>query len=249
MKMNKIGFLLVLILFIGSLINSYAGTLIFKNNTSINKVKIIGISKGRIYIDKKGVKKNYLLKNVKAYYNEDIEIDSAVEKKLSAYRVRIQKVAFVKTGKSKTNRKKALKIHLGLSVGRSKNGKRIFRKPYIYAYLLTESTASGGEDNLRDRKVYVYAYPKDAKVSLKGYDVSKIMGKVLASDRKIIDYETVSDGFSSYKVNMPLKSLKNRKILAYRVEVYSNNQLSAVDVKQLDLASRFADKWWQSVDY
>ena len=249
MKRKRIIITLILVLSFCSVINSFAGTLIFKNNTSINKVKIVGISNGRIYVEKKDIKKNYPLKNVKAYYEEDIEIDSAIEKKLTSYRTRLQKLEFAKTGKSKTYKKRSAKIEFSLTVGKSIKGKRIFRQPYIYLYLLTESDGTGDSDNLKDRKVYVYSYPREAKVSLKGYDVSKIMGKVLAANRKIIDYETVSNSFSNYKVTLPLSSLKKRKILGYRVEVYNNHQLSSVAVKKTDAMSRIPDKWWQSNDY
>ncbi len=239
---------ILLFLFCGIILNSYAGTLIFKNNKVISKLKIISISKGRIFVEKKDVRKNYSLLSIKAYYDEDIDANSALIGILTPYKANLSRINVPEVGKStKSKKKKGVELKLSLTLGASKTKTKKIRKPYVYVYLLTESV---GEDNITDRQVKVLAYPRAAKVSLKGYDVGKIMKEVLDSGRKTVDANGLSS-FSDIVIKLPTSSVGKRKIVAYYIEIYGNYDLIYKTTRKVGLSSSFhlPKKWWESVDY
>ncbi|UDQ98066.1 hypothetical protein AAEX28_13885 [Lentisphaerota bacterium WC36G] len=236
-------------LFLVAVINCIAGTIIFKDNTSISKVEIVGIYNGRIYIEKNDLKKNYPLSSVKAYYNEDIEIDSAINKRLVNYKARVNKVYFSsgskkKSKSSKKTIRKTAEITFSLAMYQNSQSKEL-RQPYLYLYVLTEDDDST-TDNIKERKVYSFSYPRSAKVNLKSYSIGKIMSKVLASDRKIINRDNLN--YTGTTVKIPF-TIRKAKIIAYRLEVYNNDSLSAVKIGNLVGLQQIPKDWWYSIDY
>ncbi len=248
MKRKRFVFASILLLLCGVVLNNYAGTLIFKNNKVISKLKIISISNGRIFVEKKDLRKNYPLSIIKAYYDEDVDADSALVGSLTSYKVNVSRIEIPDVGKStKSKKKKEVELKLSLTLGASKTRTKKIRKPYVYIYLLTELE---GDDNITERQVKVLSYPKSARVSLKGYDVGKIMKEVLDSGRKTVNANNLSS-FSDIVVKLSTSLIGKRKIVAYYIEVYGNYDLIYQTTRKVGLSTSFnlPKKWWESVDY
>jgi hypothetical protein len=224
-----------------------AGTLMFKDDSKLTDIKIISINKGRIVIEKDKIRKTFPLKKISAYYDTDIK-DSSQSTELMGfcdYTVKITSVKIPKRGydhdKDVTECKVAYQI---IRTGNKKTDK--IKAPYFYIYVLTS-----GSDDYGTRKIYRYTYPKEARIRSKHYDQAAIIENLQSFKRPTVHFgrsyrhgkNSLSRGAGIRSFDIPLKSIKNRRILAYHIEAWGNEK--QVDEKNWQDFGIKSKRWWE----
>lgn len=223
-----------------------AGTLLFKDGTSISGVKLISITDGRITVEKDKAKRSFPLNTMKSYFQADLPEGNRgdLANDLADYAVRIIEVKMPKRGKDKDGETTSCKINY--SIARKGSGPVKF--PYFYLYVICSRDSEAEE-----RPIYRYCYPNEAKPKGKGYDQAAVMTKLGAFNRPTIgedeqsDFKQETGNLSGREVTLSLKGIGNRNIIAYRLEIWGNEAIVANKEDKVDiLESRQVDKrWWE----
>lgn len=252
--------LLFINIFALSIVCLNAGTLIYKSGSEekqnvMGDVKIVSIAKGTITIEKGGGIRTIPLNQLISYYDSDIE-GGTYEDNTCDYTVTVRKVDMPKTGYDTKNIKGSDKktrsvseCEIEFSIGKKpeKGESTAIRMPYFYLYVLTTGTEQYGR-----RPVYTYYYPKDAKIATKVYDEAKIMEALNSMKRPRIYYDneshlegTVGRLNGGYKpVKISLKGVKEKKIIAYHLEIWGKNKMVA-EKDWKDSSYKTGKDWWK----
>ena len=224
---------------------SFAGTLIFKNGTRISDVEIISISDNQITIRKDKKKRTYPLQSIRSYYKTDLgDAGEGVSGEFADYDVKILKINMPKKGyviKKRKNVTSKCKIEYFIS---SKGSSSKIKVPYFYLYVIVP-----GKNEVSEREIYRYVYPKNAKPRGKGYDEAAILKKLSDFGRPVWDtkHREIKEELADRKLNIALKNVKNRKILAWHLEVWGNSEKlidKTKDIVRLD-GYRVDKNWWK----
>jgi len=222
-----------------------AGTIFFNDGSKLSEAEIISISEGEIIIEKDKTQKSYSLKDVKAYYNTDIDTggDSDPQKYVD-YKISILSINVPKNGEKKVGSKmKTDSVEIEYTISKKGGDGERFKVPYFYLHVLTP-----GKDEFDGRKVYSYYYPKNAKPKGKSYDVAAILAEVQDFGRPTwdIDRSKVRTSLLGKKINIDLKSVGERKILAWHLEVWGNeDKIYEKDEVQYPEAG-IGKNWWKN---
>jgi len=240
-----------------------AGTIIYKTSKNSEKniladVKIISIAKGTITLKHgKGVR-TIPLSYLSAYYDTDIDSQGFADNTCE-YTVSIRDIKMPETGytytkakhkKTKTKKVSDFEIEFAVQKKIEKGKSQNIRMPYFYLYVLTTATKSYGK-----RPVYSFYYPDEAKVRSKTYDEAKIIEAVTSMDRPLI-YHGAKSGFggkigkltsaSGYRpAVIPMKGVKNHKIIAYHLEVWGKDKMIAQKDWKDSLSHSIGKNWWK----
>jgi hypothetical protein len=241
--MNFFKFSFSLIAF-ASVCNLSAGTIFFKDGSKLSDVEIISISEGEIIVEKDKAQKSYDLKLLKAYYNTDIDTGGDTDpKKYVDYKVNIITMKVPERGqKTVSGKKKTESVEIEYTLSKKgKEGDKI-KAPYFYLHILTT-----GKDEYDERKVYSYSYPKQAKAKGKSYDVAAILAEVLDFGRPVwdIDKARIKTSLSGKKFKIDLKSIGTRKILAWHIEVWGNEDRILEKDRVVDPRAGIGKTWWK----
>jgi len=198
-----------------------AGTLFFKDGSKLSDIDIISISEGEIIIEKDKAQKSYAVKDIKAFYNTNIETGGDTDPdKFVDYKISVISIDSPLKGEKKVGSKtKTEAFELEYTITKKSGEGKKLKVPYFYLHILTP-----GKDEFEGRKVYSYYYPKNAKPKGKGYDVAAILAEVLDFGRPEwdIDRAKARTSLMGKKVKIDLKSVGSRKILAWHLEVWGN---------------------------
>ena len=197
-----------------------AGTIFFKDGTKLSDVKIISISDGEIVLEKSKTRKTYALRQFKAYYDADIKTgDESSPDKYIDYKVNIISTKVPKRGVD--SKKKAENFEIQYTISKKSGTGKKLKVPFFYLYILTT-----GKDDNGGRKIYDYYYPSKSKPKGKGYDVASILVKVLDFARPEINLEHTKarDNLMGKTIKLSMKSIGDRKILAWHLEVWGNTE-------------------------
>lgn len=225
------------------------GTLLCKDGSKITNIKIVSIREGGIVIEKDGGKRTIPLSKIEEYFDSDIKTDNSADEVMgfSDYTVSITDIKMPKDGKDKDGETNNCEITFQvMHKGDSKTNK--IRAPYFYLYVLVHGNSEYG-----NREVLRFTHPKEAKVSSKKYDKAAIMS-ILDSFKRPNMWigphsgynngpNSLSKGTGEVKIELPLKSVKNRKILSYHLEVWGNDSIIA-EKDWSDFGIK-AGKWWE----
>jgi len=219
-----------------------AGTLFFKDGSSLSGVTIVSISDGKIIIEKSKTRKSYPLKSIKSYYDTDVPTGGEAPDKCADYKVTILDLKVPKKGVD--SKGKTAVVELQYSIHKDGSGKSI-KVPYAYLYVLTR-----GKDEYSGRKVHFYYLPKQAKPKGKGYDEAAILEKVLDFGRSTwnSDRKNIKGGLNGRVAKFPLKGVGDKKVLAWHLEIWgSKGKLLEKDGKgDFDLKGGHVGKdWWK----
>ena len=223
----------------------FAGTIFFKDGTKLSGVEILSISDGKVVIEKDKSKRSYSFGKIKSYYGTDIDGGSEAVGNFSDYKVTIISVDMPKDGyKTKNKKSKTAKCEVEYSISRKGESKRI-KVPYFYLYVIVP-----GKNEVSGRSVYRYYYPKHAKPKGKDYDEAAIMKELLDFGRPVwnSDHRRIKGGLHGKKVSFNLSGIKNRKIIAWRLEVWGGNKMIAEKSEAIrGLNNKKVGKnWWKS---
>ena len=239
----KIGLCTLLALTLFNL-NLSAGTIFFKDGTKLSDVKIISISEGEIVLEKSKTRKTYSLRQFKAYYDADIKTgDESSPDKYIDYKVNIINTKVPKRGINSKKKTENFEIQYTISK-KSGTGKKL-KVPFFYLYILTT-----GKDDNGARKIYDYYSPSKAKPKGKGYDVASILAKVLDFGRPEINLEHTKarNKLMGKTVKISLKSIGDRKILAWHLEVWGNTkkiyEKTGVEYPEAGIGKH----WWKRLE-
>lgn len=240
--------LCLILLFVAS--HDFAGTIRFKDGTTISDAEIISISDGGIVVEKDKKKRRFPLNSITSYYKADIEGGAGaggIPGEYADYKIKIFSVEMPETGEDKDGNTEFCELQYSISMANSKIKK--IKVPYFYLYVLTARTSETGE-----RKIYRYYYPDEAKPKGKGYDQAAIMTKVSGFDRPVWDSSeteatlrggvSLSGGLSGRKVRFELKKIENKRILSYHLEIWGNNSIAAEKTWN-DIGVKVAENWWE----
>jgi len=201
-----------------SSLNLNAGTIFFKNGTKLSDITIISISDGEVVIEKNKSRKTYSLRLFKAYYDADINTgeESSPDKYID-YKINIIDIKVPKKGTN--SKKKTASVEIQYTISKKSGTGKKLKVPYFYLYILTTDK----DDNGR-RKIYSYYAPKQAKPKSKGYDVASMLAKALDFSRPEwnIEHTKARNKLMGKTVKMELRSISDRKVLAWHLEVWGN---------------------------
>lgn len=237
---------LLMLLMVFTTYSLSAGTIFFKDGTKISGVEIISISDGKVVIEKDKSKRSYPVSKIKSYYGTDIDGGSnEAVGSFSDYKVSIISVDMPKDGyKTKTKKSKTAKCEVEYSISRKGKSKRI-KVPYFYLYVIVP-----GKDEVSGRSVYRYYYPKNAKPKGKDYDEAAIMKELLDFGRPVwnSNHHRIKGRLHGKKVSFNLSGIKNRKIIAWRLEVWGGDKMIAEKGESIrGLNNKKVGKnWWKS---
>lgn len=223
--------------------SSQAGTLMFKNGSVISKVKLISIANGTITIEKDKARKFYNWKTVKAYYSTNISnVNNTAPDDFAKYKVTVFNIKSPKKGVNAKD--KTSKFTFGYNVNRSKSSSKRLRSPYFYLYILTR-----GKDDYSHRHVYRYYKPKSAKPKGKGYDIAAILAKLSNFKRPVwnSDRKDLQSGITGRKVTFYLKGVKERKVLAWRLEVWGDSDIVYQKSEVQYPEYKVGKNWWRRI--
>ena len=231
-----------------AIVSSWGGTIICKDGSKISNIKIISIREGSLVIEKDGAKKTILLSKIEEYFDSDIKSDGSADDVMgfSDYTVSVTDIRMPKDGKDKDGEIKDCEIlYQATRKGENKTDK--IRAPYFYLYILVH-----GSNEYGNREVIRLFHPKEAKVSSKKYDKAAVMS-ILSSFKRPVMWlggqgyrngsNALTKGTGEAKIAIPLKGIKNRKILAYHLEVWGNDSI-VCEKDWADFGIK-AGAWWE----
>jgi hypothetical protein len=219
-----------------------AGTILFKDGTRVTDAEIVSIEDGRITIEKDKTKRSFPLTAVQGYYQADIGESSGLPGEFADYTVRITQVDMPERGLDKNG--KTTSCTVNYSISRKGDGKVKF--PYFYLYVICSRTSE-----TERRPIYRYCYPDEAKPKGKSYDRAAVLAKLATFDRPVIGegdrYHVAGAGLGGREATFELKSVKGRKVIAYRLEVWGNDRLVAEKEEKVDIldARDVGERWWE----
>ena len=252
----------------------FCGTLIYEDRSirssdpkkrlrTLSKIKLVSISEGLVIIEKDGATRRIPLKRLKEYYDTDIKGGDSgdFDDNTANYTVQIvsdaepPKSGYKRAKEKGKNRKRLVPTEFKIEYNIIKQDKyhktdRV-RRPYFYLYVYTS-----GADEYKNRNIFKFYYPKQAKVKNKTYNRAEIMEAVTSFKRTIIHLnEEYSRRYFSGKHRkltgvgsnrtavIKFKGIKSRRILAYHLEVWGKNDIVLTrDWKMPGV--RIGKKWW-----
>lgn len=233
---------------------SAAGTITFKDGSTISDAEIISINDGGIVIEKDKARKRFSLSQITSYYQTDISSASlpgggADSGKFAEYKVSILNIDMPNSGKTKDGKTQVCDVSYTLN-GSSSGDSKVPRKmkvPYFYLYVLTSS----GDDDA-ERKVHRFCSPDSAKPKGNNYDLAAVMEKVSGFDRQVWNDEEVEmpkEKIGGRKLDFELKGIGDRRILAYHMEVWGNNgkiaQKNGTVQQSRMKVVKVGENWWE----
>ncbi len=238
-----------------------AGTIAFKekdgSTTTLSNAEIVAIRDGTIIIEKDKKRRSFPLSSIASYSPTDTSSaasDKSLPGEFSDYKITIMdvkapdkdKMSGTSTKNSSVAGDKTATVEIEYSLTRLNPEIKKIKAPYVYIYLLLPPASDSGE-----REVVRYCFPDAAKPKGKGYDEAAIKEKVNGFDRKIIDeserekdLKTELKNMGDEKVKFELKSIKNRKLIAYHIEVWGTDSIVATKDWQ-DFDSKVSKNWWE----
>lgn len=240
-----------------------AGTIIYKTSKDGEKniladVKIISISKGAVTVKHgKGVR-TIPLGYLSAYYDTDIDsqgfADNTCEYTVSLRDIKMPETGYiytkVKNKKTKTKKVSDFEIEFAVQKKVEKGKSQNIRMPYFYLYILTT-----GEKSYGKRPIFSFYYPDEAKVKSKTYDEAKIIEAVTSMDRPYIYHGSRSTfggkigkltSATGYRpAVIPMKGIKNQKIIAYHLEVWGKDKMIAQKDWTDSVNHSIGKNWWK----
>ena len=239
-----------------------AGTIIYKTSAksekhTLAKVKIISIARKTITIKHgKGVR-TIPLSYLSAYYDTDIETGSFADNTCD-YIVSIRDIKMPETGytykkvkkkKKKTKSVSNFEIEFSINKKAKKGESKAVRMPYFYLFVLTTSSKSYGQ-----RPIYMYYYPDEAKIKSSTYDEAKIIETVTSMDRPRIYHggrtslgkiSKLSSASGYRPAVIPLKGIKNQRIIAYHLEIWGKDKMIATKDWRDRARHDVGKNWWK----
>jgi hypothetical protein len=226
-----------------------AGTISFKekdgSTTTLANVEIVSINEGTIVIEKDKKKRPYPLSSVSSFSPSDTSsagVERSMPGEFSDYKITISDV---KLPTKVSDKDKSASFEIGYSIARLNSEIPRIKVPYVYLYILVSHSTDSGE-----WEVLSFSSPSKAKPKGKGYDEAAIREEVKGFDRPTRDETDHSrygkidlKSFGDEQVKFDLKSLKNRKILAYHIEIWGNDSIAGEKTWK-DFDTRAGDKWW-----
>ncbi len=221
--------------------NLVAGTIIFKDGSSLSGVTLVSISDGRVVIEKSKVRKTYPLNSIKSYYNTNVGGEGNGPDKYAKYKVHVIDMKVPKKGVN--SKGKTSVAELDYSVEKT-GPEKVIRVPYAYLYVLTR-----GKDEYKGRETHFYCMPtKHAKPrKSKGYDEAAIMARVLDFGRPTwgLHRKDLHGGLKGRVAKFVLKGIGNRKILAWHLEIWGDKE-KVVDKTEIVYPEAGVGKqWWK----
>ncbi|MDX9861885.1 MAG: hypothetical protein RBS99_13325, partial [Rhodospirillales bacterium] len=116
----------------------------------------------------------------------------------------------------------------------------------FYLYVICSRTSE-----TEKRPIYRYCYPDEAKPKGKDYDQAAVLARLNAFDRPILGegerFRLTGNGLAGREVNFEMSSVRGRKIIAYRLEVWGNSKLIAEKTEKVDVfeSRDVAARWWE----
>ena len=220
---------------------SMAGTIIFKSGSILSKVKIISIANGTVTVEKDKARKFYKLKLIKSYYSTDLSSSTTTDPNdYAKYKVSVFNIKVPKKGVN--TKKKTSLFSFGYNIICAKSSSKKLRAPYFYLYVLTH-----GKDEYSHRHIYKYCKPKMAKPKGKGYDEAAIISKLNNFKRPIwhSDRKDLHGGITGREIKFELKGIKNRKVLAWCLEVGGDSELVYHKDEVMQPDYKVGKKWWR----
>ena len=239
--MRSLLFITVFAVFFTASYSLTAGTIFFKDGTKLSKVKIISISDGEIVLEKSKTRKTYKLRQFKAYYDTDIKTgDESSPDKYVDYKVNIIDIKVPKKGVNSKKKTESVEIEYTISK-KSGTGKKL-KLPYFYLYVLTTNKENDG-----GRKIYSFYTPSKAKPKGKGYDVASILVKVLDFSRpeRRLENTKARNSLMGKTIKINLKSLSDRKVLAWHLEVWGNRDKIYEKTETKVSGIGIGKNWWK----
>lgn len=242
--------ILVSILFVFSLsflLQVNAGTISFKEKdgslTTLTNVDVVSVKEGIIVIEKDKKRRSYPIASVYSFSPSDTSsAGGSIPGEFSDYKVTISEVKSPVKGSDKD---KTATFEINYSIARTNPEISRIKVPYVYLYLLVPPSG-----DTEEWEVLSYSYPSKAKLKSKGYDEAAILEAVNKFDRPIrdetdhhYDLNKSLKSFGGENVKFDLKSLKNRKIIAYHIEIWGNNSIVA-EKNDKEFDAKVGDKWW-----
>ncbi len=227
----------------------FAGTVVFKDGSSISDAEIVSINDGAIIIQKDNKKKRYPLDSIASYSKTNTSATGEQTEDLAPYKVSIIDIKVPKTGEDKEGNTEEFVISYSISKEKSES-KRI-KVPYFYLYVLIS-----GDNETDERKILRFLWPDKAKPKGGGYDVPAIMERVQAFDRMTWgddeDTPSLDNKITGREVSFPLKKVGKRHILAYHLEIWGNTEKIAEKSEvmtqvNLNLSGnlKVGKNWWE----
>jgi hypothetical protein len=227
---------------------THAGTIAFKDGTTLSEAEIVSIKDGEIKIRKDKKERTFKLNTITSFYSTDTGSDSGeIPGDFADYKVTIDDVKMPNKGED--TKGKDEKCVVSYTITRIDSKKDRIKVPYFYLHVLS-SPAPDNPDGERNR--YSYYHPDNAKPKGKGYDEAAIIQKVKSFDRRIVDYNEIAAGrtvknLGDRKIGFDLKKIGKRTIIAYYLEVWGNDaRITEKNWKHLD--HKIADRWWERGD-
>ena len=224
-----------------------AGTISFKEKdgslTTLANVEVISVKEGIIVIEKDKKRRSYPIASVYSFSPSDTASSGgSIPGEFSDYKITI---ADVKLPKKISDKDKSASFEISYSIARLNPEINRIKVPYVYLYILVPHSTDSGE-----WEVVSFSYPSKAKPKGKGYDDNAIREVVKGFDRPTRDETDHSrhskidlKSFGDEQVKFDLKSLKNRKIHAYHIEIWGNDTIAG-EKNWKDFDTRAGDKWW-----
>ena len=229
-----------------------AATISYKPNSSsepqkLTKVKILSISRGVMLVERDGAKRSISLSQLVEYSDSDMVGGDSFDDNSAEYTVTLIKVDMPKTGVVKTSARQTaapvavceIEYTINRKSGEGKDINRI-KAPYFYLYVLTE-----GSDEYNNHHTFRFFYPSEAKPGSDSFDEARIMTAVESLKRPVINFDNINSLSTSKKsamslgdreVKIKLDKIKERKIVAYHLEVWGKSE-------------RIAEKDWNEPGY
>ena len=239
-----------------------AGTIIYKTSAksekhTLAKVKIISIARKTVTIKHgKGVRtipRNYLY----AYYDTDIDTgnfaDNTCDYMVVSISVKMPGTGYTykKVKKKKKKSKSVSNCEIAFAVNKKlkKGESKAVRMPYFYLFILTTSSKSYGK-----RPIYSYYYPDEAKIKSSTYDEAKIIEAINSMDRPRIYHGgkthlgkigklSTAGGYKPAVI--PLKGIKNQRIIAYHLEIWGKDKMIAKKDWRDSSRHDVGKNWWK----
>lgn len=200
-----------------------AGTVMMKDGTTVSDVIVVSIEEGKMTVSKDGRNVTIPMSRIKGYYHTDFGGSGGELEIFSDYTVSLANIA-IKSDSSKNRKSSNCEISYSITrVGENRQHKRI-RAPYFYLYVMLAADKDSG-----NREVQFYYYPKDARVGSKSgiNDRGALMKTLSSFDRSIVHLDHLRSNIGDRKITIPLKSARERKIIAYKLEVYGATDIVA----------------------
>lgn len=241
---NKLSFAIALASLALGMAALTAGTIIFKDGSRVSGADIVSITDGRITIEKDKTKRSFPLKSIDSYFQTDLKDgeNSGLPGEFVDYSVRVFSVDMPESGVDKSKKNAVCTIKYSIS----KKGSGKVKFPYFYLYVICSRNSE-----TEQRPIYRYCYPDEAKPKGKDYDQAAVLDRLSAFDRPILGegerFQLSGNGLAGREVTFEMSNVKNRKVIAYRLEVWGNSKLIAEKEAKVDpLEARdVAARWWE----